>query len=276
MPFELPKRRPALMGILNVTPDSFSDGGSYLDPSKAIDHARRMIEEGADLIDVGGESTRPGADEVPETEELRRVLPVVEALASEQVAVSIDTSKPRVAKQALEAGASVVNDVTGFRDPAMIEVCVPTDCTICIMHMQGSPRTMQADPKYKDVVRDVLNYLGEAIETCESAGIRARRVWIDPGFGFGKTLEHNLTLLRSLERFCKTDYPVLVGVSRKSFIGRVLGGSEASDRLEGTLAAQAYAQMKGAKIIRAHDVKASRRVIEMISAIEENSTFGAS
>ncbi|HMS56306.1 MAG TPA: dihydropteroate synthase [Fimbriimonadaceae bacterium] len=270
MPFALPKGRPALMGILNVTPDSFSDGGHFLNPERAIEHARQMVQDGADLIDVGGESTRPGAEEVPYEEELRRVLPVIQALTHEGIPVSIDTSKPIVAQSALEAGAVVVNDVTGFRNPEMISVCAPTDCTICIMHMQGSPRTMQASPKYRDVVHDVLHYLGDAIETCESAGIRARRIWIDPGFGFGKTLDHNLTLLSHLDRFCQTDYPVLVGVSRKSLIGKVLSTSEANDRLEGTLAAQAFAQVRGAKIIRAHDVKESRRVIDMISAIQEN------
>jgi len=271
MSFHLPADRPALMGILNVTPDSFSDGGLYADTLQAVERARTMMAEGADLIDVGGESTRPGSEPVSVAEELRRVMPVVELLCAEGVPVSIDTSKPEVARQAVASGVAVVNDVTGFRDKAMIEACLDSNCALCIMHMKGTPRTMQHQAVYDDVVKEVLEELSDQIESCEELGIAASRIWIDPGIGFGKTTSHNLELLKNLERFVQTDYPVLVGVSRKAFIGRLLGSEDwplpVDDRLEGTLAAQVVAQMKGAKIIRAHDVRQAQRAISMTSAI---------
>jgi dihydropteroate synthase len=269
--FELPIDRPALMGILNVTPDSFSDGGLFMDAAKAIDHCLAMWEDGADLVDVWGESTRPGAEEVSISEELRRVLPVVEALSRQGVPVSIDTYKPAVAREAMAAGAAAVNDVTGLRDPEMIECLADNRAFVCIMHMQGMPRTMQQKPRYKDVLVDVREYLIHAAMLAEDEGVARDRIWIDPGIGFGKTLAHNLQLLRHLDTFVHTGYPVLLGVSRKSFIGKVLGGEEepvpVEERLEGTLAVQAKAQLDGVRIIRAHDVQASRRVIDLLAAI---------
>jgi dihydropteroate synthase len=270
--FVLPPNRPALMGILNVTPDSFSDGGTHFEFREAVDWALRMMDEGADLIDVGGESTRPGAPPVPEDEEIRRVIPVIDALTAKGVPVSADTMKPAVAKAALGAGAKVVNDVGGMRDPAMVEVCARADCTVCAMHMQGSPRTMQQAPRYDDVVEEVRVFLLATAGRLAEAGVVRERIWIDPGIGFGKTLEHNLALLKHLGRFVETGYPVLVGVSRKSFIGKLLSSGEAplpvEERLEGTLAAQAWAQIQGAKVIRAHDVQAARRVIDTLAGIK--------
>jgi dihydropteroate synthase len=266
----LPEDRPALMGILNVTPDSFSDGGLYFEKNAAIDAALQMVADGADLIDVGGESTRPGADEVSADEEIRRVVPVIEALEEAGVEVSIDTRKPEVALQALYAGASVLNDVSGLRDPAMLEVAASDDCTVCIMHMQGEPQNMQVEPAYEDVVGQIRQYLVETAKRAEKRGIHRERLWIDPGIGFGKTLEHNMEILRNLEVFRRTGYPVLIGVSRKSFIGKLLADDgkplSADDRLEGTLAAQLLSQLQGVRIIRAHDVKAARRTIDFTAA----------
>lgn len=271
MAFHLPPDRPALMGILNVTPDSFSDGGLHFEPSAAIDAARRMVEEGADLIDVGGESTRPGSEGISLEEELRRVVPVVRAIAADGVTVSIDTMKPQTARAALDAGATIVNDVTALSNPEMIDVVADAGCIVCLMHMKGEPRTMQVSPVYDDVIREVRDYLLDRAELAVACDIPSDRIWIDPGIGFGKNLEHNLSLLRHLESFVETGYPVLVGVSRKSFIGRILRPMDplpVEDRLEGTLAAQVVAQMKGAKIIRAHDVKQARRAIDMTAAIQ--------
>ena len=269
--FTLPVDRPALMGILNVTPDSFSDGGLYLAQEKAIERAIQMWEEGADIIDVGGESTRPGADEVSFEEELDRILPVLRALKKEDIPVSVDTYKPAIARIALAEGADVLNDVTGLRDPEMIEVLLDSHASVCIMHMQGNPRTMQEKPRYKNVLVDVREYLIHAAFLAEDKGIKRERIWIDPGIGFGKTVAHNLTILRNLDHFVHTGYPVLLGVSRKSFIGKVLGEKNAplpvEDRLEGTLALQAMAQLQGARIIRAHDVLQARRVIDMLAVI---------
>lgn len=261
---------PALMGILNVTPDSFSDGGQFGSAEAAVDAALRMREEGADLIDVGGESTRPGAEEVPVDEELRRVVPVVEALASRGVPVSVDTRKAAVAKAALEAGAAVVNDVTALGDPEMAAVCAAHGVPVVLMHMQGTPQTMQRNPEYHDVVSEVCAFLVERAHLAEAAGIH--RVWIDPGIGFGKTTQHNLRLLRHLDALVGTGYPVLLGVSRKAFIGRIAGGeatpAPVHERLEGTLAAQAWGQGVGVRMIRAHDVLVTRRAIDVIAAIQ--------
>ena len=259
------------MGVLNVTPDSFSDGGQFLDSSLAIGHGRQMVAEGADLIDVGGESTRPGAEAVPEDEELRRVLPVVEHLAAGGLAVSIDTSKPAVARECLQAGASVVNDVMALRSSEMATVCADAACTVCLMHMLGDPRTMQVEPRYKDVVDDVAEFLTEAIARAEQPGVDPERIWIDPGIGFGKTVQHNLELLDRLEEIVAIGYPVLIGVSRKSFIGKLLG-SEADpapvgERLEGSLAAQVLAVANGARILRVHDVAESVRANVIAEAI---------
>jgi dihydropteroate synthase len=259
------------MGILNVTPDSFSDGGSFIDPGVAAQRGLEMMVEGADLVDVGGESTRPGAEPVSEDEELRRVVPVVERLAAQGVPISIDTRKGSVAQAALEAGACVVNDVTALSDPRTAQAVAAADATVCLMHMKGDPQTMQVSPQYEDVVSEVGRFLADRARYAQSSGIRRQRIWIDPGIGFGKTLAHNLELLRRLREIAALGYPVLIGVSRKSFIGRVLGGDHeplpTSERLEGTLAAQTLAQAAGAKIIRAHDVRASRRALEIAQAI---------
>lgn len=249
------------MGILNVTPDSFSDGGRFADPHSAIEHGRRMIDEGADLLDVGGESTRPGADPVSEEEELRRVIPVVSELAK-LIPISIDTMKPAVARAALDAGAFLVNDVSGLRSQEMIAVVEEAQSGVCIMHMQGDPRTMQKEPFYDDVVREVLAYLLE-----RAGSVTSPQIWIDPGVGFGKSLDHNLAILRNLDRFAATPYPVLLGVSRKSFIGKLTGGAPVDDRLEGTLAMQAWAQIKGVRVLRVHDLRASRRAVDVLSAL---------
>lgn len=270
--FELPVGRPALMGILNVTPDSFSDGGIHFEASVAIEAGLRMMDEGADLIDVGGESTRPGAADVPEDEEIRRTIPVVQALVSRGVPVSIDTTKPGVAVEALQSGAKVVNDVSALSSLGMAAICREFGCTVCLMHMQGTPRTMQVDPQYDDVVEEVRAALGMSAWALErDQGIRRELIWVDPGIGFGKTVQHNLQLLKNLDRIVALGYPVLVGVSRKSFIGRVLRPDDpvpTGERLAGTLAAQVIAQLAGARILRAHDVAAARKAIALAAAVQ--------
>ncbi|HRK22188.1 MAG TPA: dihydropteroate synthase [Fimbriimonadaceae bacterium] len=272
--FDLPTDRAAVMGILNVTPDSFSDGGRYFNVDAAVAHGVEMWEQGADLIDVGGESTRPGAEAVSASEELKRVVPVIRALRREGIPVSIDSYKPEVAREAVAAGASVVNDVTGLRDPEMIDVLRDNDASVCIMHMQGNPQTMQERPRYRNVVVDVREYLVHAAMLAEDKGVARDRVWIDPGIGFGKTLSHNLTLLAHLDEFVRTGYPVLVGVSRKSFIGKVLGTESepvpVEHRREGTLAVESYAITQGVRIVRSHDVAASVRAADMLAAIARN------
>ncbi len=269
--FSLPPNRPALMGILNVTPDSFSDGGVHFETDVAVDAAIRMMDEGADLIDVGGESTRPGSQAISATEELDRVVPVIRRLTARRIPFSIDTAKAEVAEYALGLGASVVNDVTALEDEKMAGVCANAGCTVCIMHMKGTPRTMQENPQYDDVVQEVRDFLLARASVAQQAGIMKENIWIDPGIGFGKTVAHNLELTRNLDKFVETGYPVLVGTSRKSFIGKVLGRDgevlPSEQRLEGTLATQVLAQLKGAKIIRAHDVLASRRAMDMTAAL---------
>lgn len=263
--------RPLLMGILNVTPDSFSDGGRFSEATSAAAHGFALAAQGADLVDVGGESTRPGSEPVSEEEELRRVLPVVEMLARQSVTVSIDTSKSAVAKSCLEAGARVVNDVRALSDPAMAAVCAEFNCTVCLMHMQNDPATMQIEPQYSDVVSEVRDFLGERIEWARSAGIAGDKIWVDPGFGFGKTVQHNLALLRSLPTICALGYPVLVGLSRKSFLGWIAGGDAPlpiREREGVTLAAQALAQLGGAKVIRTHQVAEAVRVARLVSAFQ--------
>jgi dihydropteroate synthase len=255
------------MGVLNVTPDSFSDGGLHFSLGDAVDAAQRMADEGADLIDVGGESTRPGAEPVSVEEEIRRVVPVVAELARRGIRVSIDTSKAAVAREALAVGASFVNDVTAFTDPSMAEICAEAKCEVALMHMRGTPRTMQVDPVYDDVVTEVRDYLVARANYAVAAGIDREKIWIDPGIGFGKTVEHNLMLLRETSTLVATGFPVLVGASRKSFIGRVLGTLEMTDRLEGTLAAHAVAVNGGARMVRVHDVQAHRRFFVVIERI---------
>jgi dihydropteroate synthase len=259
--------RPAIMGVLNVTPDSFSDGGAFLAPEAALAHARAMVAEGAHLLDVGGESTRPGADPVGPEEELRRVMPVVEALASEgAIPVSIDTSKAVVARAAVAAGASFVNDVTAFRgDPAMAAAVAEAGADVCLLHMQGEPRTMQENPRYDDVVAEVKAFLEERLEFAVREGIAEERVWLDPGIGFGKTLDHNLELLRRLGEIVALGRPVVIGASRKRFIGTLTGRAEL-DRAAGTIAANVLAFERGAHMFRVHDVTATRDALAVASA----------
>ena len=259
-----PDGRVLIMGILNVTPDSFSDGGRFLSPDAAVKRALIMEKEGADIIDVGGESARPGADPVPVEEELRRVLPVLERLRGKlRIPISIDTTKAEVAEAALRAGASIVNDISALRfDPAMASVVAEFGAGLVLMHMLGTPKTMQQAPHYEDVVREVREFLAERALYAQSQGIPREAIAVDPGIGFGKTVEHNLELLRRLPELVELGFPVLVGPSRKSFIGAILGlGVE--ERLEGTLAACAVAVVRGADILRVHDVREVRRAADL-------------
>ncbi len=242
------------MGVVNVTPDSFSDGGEFLDPGAAIAHGGRLAADGAAILDIGGESTRPGARPVDADEELRRVLPVIEALADGDARISIDTTKTEVASRALAAGASIVNDVSAFRfAPELAELVAEAGADCCLMHMLGEPRTMQEDPRYDDVVADVKAFLEERMEFATAAGVREERIWLDPGIGFGKTLEHNLELLRRLDEIVALGRPVVVGTSRKSFLGKLTGKPE-KERLPGTIATNVMALERGARIFRVHDV----------------------
>jgi dihydropteroate synthase len=242
------------MGIVNVTPDSFSDGGLFLDPDSAVEHGLDLAGAGAGLLDVGGESTRPGAEPVPEAEEVARVLPVVERLAAEGHDVSIDTTKLGVARAALDAGAVLVNDVSAFRfDPALAGLVAEREVGCCLMHMLGEPRTMQSDPRYDDVVSEVKAFLEERLAFAVAEGIREERVWLDPGIGFGKTLEHNLELLRRLPEIVAIGRPVVVGTSRKRFLGELVGGRSEGERLPGTIATNVLALERGARVFRVHD-----------------------
>ena len=259
--------RPLVMGIVNVTPDSFSDGGRYFAGSAALDHARRLIEEGADLLDVGGESTRPGAADVSEAEEVERVLPLVEALRGTGVPVSVDTSKPGVMRAALAAGAAVINDVRALQEPGALDAVRASDCGLVLMHMQGLPRTMQREPHYEDVVAEVAAFLEARVAVATNAGIRADRIVIDPGFGFGKTLGHNFTLLRRLDDLRVLGRPVLAGLSRKSMLGAVTGRA-VDDRMAASLAAAILAVERGARIVRVHDVAATRDAMKVWAAIQ--------
>ena len=255
------------MGVLNVTPDSFSDGGAFLQPADAVAHAEQMVAEGADLVDVGGESTRPGAAPVDVAEELRRVTPVIEALASHGgVPISIDTSKAAVARAATGAGALFVNDVTALRgDPGMAGVVADSGAEVCLVHMLGEPRTMQDDPRYDDVVAEVAAFLEERLAFAVAAGIAEDRIWLDPGIGFGKTLEHNLELLRRLGEIVALGRPVVIGASRKRFLGAITGRPE-PERIAGTVAANVLAFAQGAHMFRVHDVAATRDALLVASA----------
>jgi dihydropteroate synthase len=256
-----------LMGIVNVTPDSFSDGGAFLDPERAIAHGRGLAEEGADILDVGGESTRPGAAAVDAEEELRRIEPVVQALSSAGFPVSIDTSKAAVAEAALSAGAAMVNDVTALRaEPDLAALCAERRCEVVLMHMLGDPRTMQEDPTYDDVVDEIKAFLAERIEFAVSQGIEEDRIWIDPGIGFGKTVEHNLELHRRLGELRELGRPIVFGSSRKSFIGKLAGG-EVDERLGGTIASNVIAAANGAAMLRVHDVAPLRQALQIAEAI---------
>jgi dihydropteroate synthase len=255
------------MGIVNVTPDSFSDGGLYLDPEAAIAHGRGLAAAGAEVLDVGGESTRPGAEPVGREEELRRVVPVIQGLTAAGSRISVDTSKAVVAAAAIDAGAEIVNDVTAFRgDPEMPALCAERGATVVLMHMLGEPRTMQEDPRYEDVVDDVKAFLAERLEAAIAAGIDEERVWLDPGIGFGKTGAHNMELLRRLGELRELGRPLVVGTSRKSFIGRV-DGSAADQRLGGTIASSVLAAAEGADVLRVHDVAEMRQALAVAAAI---------
>lgn len=260
--------RPALMGVLNITPDSFSDGGRFMARDAALEQAHAMVEAGASIIDIGGESTRPGAEPVPENEERDRVLPVIEALHGEVDAVlSIDTVKPGVMRAACAAGAGLINDVRALQEPGALEAAAATNAAICLMHMQGQPRTMQNNPVYDDVVADVAAFLGERVDAASAAGIDPARLLIDPGFGFGKTLAHNLRLLRCLETVAALGSPVLIGLSRKSMFAKLLGDIAPDQRMPASVAAAAIAVQNGASVIRTHDVAATRQAVELARAV---------
>ncbi len=257
---------PQIMGVVNATPDSFSDGGLYADPEAAVAHGRRLLAEGADILDVGGESTRPGAEPVSEAEELRRVGPVVEALAAEGAVVSVDTSKAAVAAAALDAGAAIVNDVTALRgDPEMAALCAERGCGVVLMHMLGEPRTMQDDPRYGEVVADVRAFFEQRLAAAAASGIEEERIWLDPGIGFGKTDAHNAELLRRLPELA-AGRPLVVGTSRKGFIGRV-DGSPPGERLGGTVASSVLAATNGATVLRVHDVAEVRQALAVAEAV---------
>jgi len=259
--------RTGVMGVLNVTPDSFSDGGQFLDLEAAVRRGMDMAADGADLIDVGGESTRPGSEPVPAQVEMDRVVPVIKRLVAEiDTPLSVDTRKPEVAVAALHAGAVIVNDVSGGRDPEVLRVVADTGAGMVLMHMLGEPQTMQAEPRYGDVVAEVKAYLAERLEAAAAAGVEPERLCVDPGIGFGKTLDHNLALLRHVDVFAELGRPVLVGPSRKSFIGKLLG-ADVDDRLEGTAAAVAWVAAHGAHIVRVHDVREMVRVVRVADAI---------
>ena len=255
------------MGILNVTPDSFSDGGRFVDRERALAHARQMVADGADVIDIGGESTRPGAAPVPVDAELERVVPLVEAMAHEGILVSVDTRKPAVMRAVLAAGAGMINDVRALQEPGAVDVAAASAAAVCLMHMQGEPRTMQREPQYANVVTEVRDFLVGRARACEAAGIARGRIVIDPGFGFGKTVAHNLALLRGLRLVAETGYPVLAGLSRKSMLGG-FAGRDANKRAAASVAAALAAVAHGAAIVRVHDVRAMVDALNVWHAIE--------
>jgi dihydropteroate synthase len=259
--------RPVVMGVLNVTPDSFSDGGRFVRLDDAVEHGMQMAEEGAAIIDIGGESTRPGAEPVGLDEELRRVVPVIARVRSRtQAVLSVDTSKPEVMHAAAAAGASMINDVRALREPGALEAAVMSGCAVCLMHMLGEPRTMQVSPAYEDVLAEVRLFLEERVESCLAAGLPAERLVLDPGFGFGKTLQHNLELLRRLDEISVNGLPVMAGLSRKSMVG-ALTGRTAADRVHGSVALAVIAALSGASILRVHDVAATVDALKVVAAV---------
>lgn len=259
--------RPVVMGVLNVTPDSFSDGGRFFDTATAVAHGVRMAQEGAAVIDVGGESTRPGAQPVELEEELRRVVPVIERLRSATaVVISVDTSRPEVMRAAAAAGAGLINDVRALREPGALAAAADSGCAVSLMHMQGEPRTMQSSPVYRDVVTEVKEFLAERVHSCRAAGCGAGRILIDPGFGFGKTVEHNLTLLRRLAELAAGEVPVLVGLSRKSMVGKLTGRPQ-GDRVNGSVVLAVVAVLNGARMVRAHDVAPTVEALRLVAAV---------
>jgi dihydropteroate synthase len=257
------------MGVVNVTPDSFYDGGLYFEPARAIERALELAAEGADIIDIGGESSRPGAQPVPAKEEKRRILPVVEVLKEKKsVLISVDTTKTEVAEAALEAGADIINDISAGRfDPRMLPLAAESGAGLILMHMKGTPRTMQHSPRYEDVVGEVKSFLQERMDAAAASGVSAESLIIDPGIGFGKKLEHNLALLNNLGTLAELRRPVLVGISRKSFIGKILGGLDAQDRLEGTIAAAVVSHLNGAAILRVHDLRSIKKAVAVVESI---------
>jgi dihydropteroate synthase len=268
--FSLTLERPLIMGVVNVTPDSFSDGGRFFGTQQALEHARVLIEEGADILDIGGESSRPGAEPVGLDEELRRVMPVLEQLAQMPVPVSVDTCKPDVMRRAIAAGAAMVNDINALREPGALEAVAQSQAAVCLMHMQGEPRSMQRDPKYEDVVAEVTTFLAQRVDAAQQAGIARERIVIDPGFGFGKNTAHNLGLLRGLHKIAGLGQPVLVGLSRKSLFGKITG-KPVADRVSASVAAALLAVERGAALVRVHDVAATRDALLVLNAIEGHS-----
>ncbi|MDC8830906.1 dihydropteroate synthase [Alteromonas gilva] len=265
----LSKTKPQVMGILNVTPDSFSDGGKHNSLSGAVEQAHAMAEAGATIIDIGGESTRPGAPEVSLDNELERVVPVIEAIRQHSdIVISVDTSKAEVMRQALAAGADMINDVRALREPGCREVVAEFKVPVCLMHMQGQPRTMQQSPQYEDLLSDIDTFFNEQITACIDAGISRDKILLDPGFGFGKTLQHNYQLLHSLARFHHFNLPLLVGMSRKSMLGKVTG-QPVERRLAGSLAVATIAAMQGAQILRVHDVAETKDVVDIVSYLNK-------
>jgi len=267
--FALALDRPLVMGVVNVTPDSFYDGGRHAAAAAAIAHARQLAAEGADLLDIGGESSRPGAAPVSAEEELARILPVLEGVADIAVPVSVDTVKPEVMRAVLARGAAMINDITALAAPGALGLVAASDAAVCLMHMQGSPRTMQADPTYADVTAEVRDFLAGRAAACTKAGIARDRIVVDPGFGFGKTVEHNLTLLARLGDIAALGFPVLAGWSRKSSLGRITGRA-AEERLAGSVAAALIAVQRGARIVRVHDVAATRDALAVLAAVERS------
>ncbi|MCK0511106.1 dihydropteroate synthase [Aromatoleum buckelii] len=264
--FRLELDRPHIMAIVNVTPDSFSGDGLGRDLDTAVRRAQAAVDAGADLLDVGGESTRPGSEPVSEQEELDRVIPLVERLADWAVPVSVDTFKPAVMRESLRAGASLINDINAFRAPGAVDAVRDSEAALCVMHMQGEPRGMQSDPRYDDVVAEVIEFLDDRVRALADEGVARDRILLDPGFGFGKTLEHNLALFRALDRIVAQDYPLLVGVSRKSMIGAITG-RPVGERVHGSVAAALLAVGRGARIVRVHDVAATRDALKVWQAV---------
>ena len=267
--FELDLSTPRVMGIVNVTPDSFSDGGKFNTTDKAVAHAMELVEQGADILDIGGESTRPGATPVPLDEELNRVIPVIKALVKAGVPLSIDTYKPEVMREAIDAGVDIVNDVCALQESNALEIVASSKVGVCLMHMQGRPQTMQADPQYQDVVAEVAGFLAARLKASEQAGIARERIVLDPGFGFGKRTSHNLTLLNQLSCLQSLGLPLLIGLSRKSVLGQVVG-SAVDERIHASIAASVVSVMKGANIVRVHDVKPTVDALKIVSAVMQN------
>jgi len=261
-------KRPLVMGILNITPDSFSDGGMYLDSNAALKRADKMIEEGVDIIDIGGESTRPGSDPVSTDEELKRIVPIIEAIKKiSDIAISIDTYKPEVMKEVIDMDVAMINDIYALQKPNAIDLIKKSNVGVCLMHMQGTPKTMQLNPTYKNVVSEVRSFLEERANLIANEGIGKTRIILDPGFGFGKTFEHNIDLLKNIESFKSLNLPILVGLSRKSFIRKILNGDH-DDHLSGSISAAILSVLKGAKILRVHDVKETQSAFKIIQVAQ--------